>query len=141
MLPIIKFFLSSCSYITFSCTFWNSYRFSNYFVTKRSLNNTPCSKFSLNCKQHSKARKKLDLRKELSLSWCPENSPTENSLSSNSPAESFPSSNSPAVNSPEENFPEEYSPVENSLVSFSQIIFVEKMFLLLKIWFFIYEGD
>ena len=39
--------------------------------------------------------------------WCPENSPTVNSLGEN-------------------------SPLENSPISFSQIIFAEKMFLLLK---------
>ena len=44
-----------------------SMNFYNYFVTKRSLNNTPYRKFSLNCKQHSKTRKELNLRKELSL--------------------------------------------------------------------------
>ena len=37
--------------------------FCNYFVTKRSLNNTPYRKFSLTCKQHSKTRKELNLFK------------------------------------------------------------------------------
>ena len=41
--------------------------FYNYFMTKRSLNNTPNRKFSQNCKQHSKTIKKLNLRKEISL--------------------------------------------------------------------------
>ena len=45
------------------------------------------------------------------------------------------------MNSPEENSPEENYPVENCPVSFPQIIFAKKMFLHLKIWFFIYEGD
>ena len=39
--------------------------FCNYFVIKRSLNNTPYRKFSLNCKQHFKTRKELNLRKNL----------------------------------------------------------------------------
>ena len=34
-----------------------SMNFYNYFVTKKSLNNILCRKFSLNCKQHSKTRK------------------------------------------------------------------------------------
>ena len=33
--------------------------FYNYFVTKRSLNNTPYRKFSLKCKQNSKTRKNM----------------------------------------------------------------------------------
>ena len=37
---------------------FNSMNFYNYFVTKRSLNKAPYRKFSLNCKQHSKTRKK-----------------------------------------------------------------------------------
>ena len=45
------------------------------------------------------------------------------------------------VNSPAEYSPKENSSAENSPVSFPQIVFVEKMFLVLKIWFVIYEGD
>ena len=44
-----------------------SMNFYNYFVTKRSLDNTPYRKFSLNSKQHSKTRRQLNLRNELSL--------------------------------------------------------------------------
>ena len=41
--------------------------FYNYFVTERSRNNTLYRKFLLNCKQHSKTRKELNLKKELNL--------------------------------------------------------------------------
>ena len=34
-----------------------SMNFYNYFATKRTLNNTPYRKFSLNCKQHSKTKR------------------------------------------------------------------------------------
>ena len=66
---------------------------------------------------------------------------SENGVRRTPPRKIPPLSNSPTVNSPEENSPEENYPVENCPVSFPHIIFAKKMFLHLKIWFFIYEGD
>ena len=44
--------------------------FYNYLLTKVSLRNGLYRKFSLNCKQHSKTRKELNLRKEFNLIKC-----------------------------------------------------------------------
>ena len=60
-----SFWSASCSrHILMNIFNMNFY---NYFETKRSLNNTPYRKFSLNCKPDSKTRKKINLKKELSL--------------------------------------------------------------------------
>ena len=61
--------------------------------------------------------------------------PWEKFALAKSSAEDSPSSNPPAVNSPEENSPRGKFPRGKLPRTFSQIIFVEKMFLLLKIWF------
>ena len=123
--------------------------FYHYFVTERYLNNTPYRMFSLNCNQHSKARKehaliKCFFDKVLTISlYCKDmvkpdyikgvqkQAFAKQVSAMNTPppsAENFPSSNSSAVNSPEKNPPEENPTWKTSLYPFLKLF-------LLKIFF------
>ena len=138
--------------------------FYHYFVTERYLNNTPYRMFSLNCNQHSKARKehawiKCFFDKVLTISlYCKDMVKPDyikgvqkqafaKSVSAMTRAappplrRKFPLVKFLRGELPWEKSPRGKSHVENFSVSFSQIIFVENIFLFLKIWFFNYEGD